>query len=70
MEGKLPRDCKEMDHLIEENNSLIVELRGCHDLLKSAHEQCDTLQCEYEHRLKEQTKSHGAELEKVRNTKQ
>ena len=70
MEGKLQCDRKEMDRLIQEENGLIVELRGCRDLLESARMQCDTLQYEYECRLKEQTELHGAELEKVRNTKQ
>ena len=49
MEGKLQRNGKEMDHLIEEKNRLIVKLRGRRDLLESARAQCDTLQCEYEH---------------------
>lgn len=42
MEGKLQRDRKEMDRLIQEENGLIVELRGCRDLLESARMQCDT----------------------------
>ena len=70
MEGKLQCDRKEMNRLIQEENGLIVELPGCRDLLESARMQCDTLQYEYECRLKEQTELHGAELEKVRNTKQ
>ena len=34
MEGKLQRDRMEMDRLTQEKNGLIVELRGCRDLLK------------------------------------